>query len=145
MISSIVWEYLVDSAQIIDRIKYQNNVDVRPGEVTQAQVASALNIPRLIVAGGLENSANEGQSAVFSDIWSEANALLAVVAQTNDIREPCLGRTFHYSEDGSSEGGTVERYRDDRIRGDVVRVRRETEEKLIYPEAGHILTGVYVP
>ena len=39
-------------------------------------------------------------------------------------------------------GGTVETYRDETIRGDVVRVRHDTDERIIYTELGHLLTSI---
>jgi hypothetical protein len=58
------------------------------------------------------------------------------------MRDACIGRTFHWSQDGSSIGGTVESYRDERVRGDVIRVRHDVDEIVLYPQAGHLLSNV---
>jgi hypothetical protein len=64
------------------------------------------------------------------------------IATSNDFREPCIGRTFHWSADGSSIGGTVESYREEQTRSDIIRVRHEVAEVTLYAEAGHLLSNV---
>ena len=66
----------------------------------------------------------------------------AKAATSGDFREACLGRTFHWSEDGSSENGTVETYRDETVRSNIVRVRMDVDEQVILPTAGYLLTGI---
>ena len=64
------------------------------------------------------------------------------IATDSDIKSPCIGRTLHWAEDGSEIGGTVETYRDESVRGDVVRVRHQTDEKMLYTQAGHLLSNI---
>ena len=61
---------------------------------------------------------------------------------SDDIEEPCIGRCFHWSEDGAEPGGTVEQYREERVRGEVIRVRHEVQEKILYVPTAHLITGV---
>ena len=68
--------------------------------------------------------------------------MVARVAETQDHREPCIGRTFHWGEDGSTIGGTVETYRDENIRSDIVRNRLDVDEKRLVIESGHLLTNI---
>jgi hypothetical protein len=54
---------------------------------------------------------------------------------------------MHWGGDGSqidSERliGVVERYRDEDIRSDVIRVRHETDEHKVYPEMAQVITGI---
>ena len=39
-------------------------------------------------------------------------------------------------------GGVVETYRDETVRSNIVRDRMDTDEKLIYPECGQVITGL---
>jgi hypothetical protein len=64
------------------------------------------------------------------------------VATDQDIRTPCVARTFHWSEDGSQIGGTVETYYDDPRRSNIVRVRHQVDELVLYPETGHLISNV---
>jgi hypothetical protein len=36
----------------------------------------------------------------------------------------------------------VESYRDEKVRGDVIRVRHDVDEIVLYPEAGHLLSNI---
>lgn len=134
--------YLRNVAQIIDRLKYQGFQDVRPSAITAQALAQVFDLDRVIVAGSAKNSATEGQDRSIASIWSNTMAMVCRIATTNDIKEPCIGRTFHWPGDGSSIGGTVETYREERVRGDIIRVRHEVQEKILYKELGHLLTSV---
>jgi hypothetical protein len=129
------------TAQVVDRVKYQGFVDARPGNITAEALGQAFDL-RIIIAGGTKNTAKEGQAASTASIWDDEYAMVARVATSEDPREPCIGRVFHWAEDGSSIGGTVESYRDEQVRGDVVRVRHDVDELIIYPGAGHLLSNV---
>jgi hypothetical protein len=105
-------------------------------------LARVFDLEYVIVAGTSRNSAKEGQTATPVQIWSSEYAMVAKIATSADMREPCIGRTFHWAQDGSSIGGTVESYREEAIRGDVIRVRHDVDEVILYPEAGHLLSNV---
>lgn len=125
-----------------DRFKAQGFADVRPGNITAQQLAVVFDLKYVIVAGSAKNTAAEGQSASIASIWSDEYAMVCKVAETNDIKEPCIARTFHWSEDGSQIGGTIETYYEEPIRSDVVRVRHDVAELVMYPEMGHLLSNI---
>lgn len=109
------------------------------GQITAQQVAEAVGVNRVIVAGG----ATQGTAAGLAGyIWSSSYAMLVRVAETDDFSEPCIGRTFHWSEDGSALGGKVEMYREEARRADIVRVRHDVHEKLLHTQMGFMITGV---
>jgi hypothetical protein len=68
--------------------------------------------------------------------------MLARVARTADLREPCLGRTIHWGEDGSQIGGLFESYYSDERRSNIVRCRHDVDEKIIYAEAADLLSNI---
>lgn len=138
IVSKKVYRNLRNTAQIIDRVKYQGFVDVRAGNISVEAISQAFDL-QLIVAGGSKNSATEGQSASVAEIWGSTYAMICRVAATNDPREPCIARTMHWNQDGSEADGTIETYRDETIRGDVVRVRHDVDEIVMYAQAGHLL------
>ncbi len=115
---------------------------IRAADIGPAMLAMVFDLDYVFVAGGAQNMANEGQDRAISQIWPDDYCWVGRVARTNDMREPCIGRTMHWGADGSSIGGTIETYREERIRGDVVRVRNQTEEKIIYQEMGMLITGI---
>lgn len=125
-----------------DRFKSQGFADVRPGNITAQMLAVVFDLKYVIVAGSAKNTANEGQDASISSIWSDEYAMICKVAETNDMKEPCIARTFHWGEDGSQVGGTIETYYEEAIRSDVVRIRHDVAELVLYPEMGHLLSNV---
>jgi len=112
------------------------------GLVNEQILAEIFDLDYIIVAGSSKNSAAEGQTASPAQIWSGEYAMVAKIATGADFREPCLGRTFHWSADGSSIGGTVEQYRDEAVRSDIYRVRHDVDEVVLYPAAGHLLSNI---
>ena len=136
------------TTQIIDRIAASGAGDRnRATDVTSAHLSGVFDLPKIFVAGSAENSANEGQTASIGSIWSQTYAMVMKTADTDDIREPCIGRTIRWNEptDGGSifiDGShpvNVETYRDETVRGNVARVRHDVHEKLIYTEIAELI------
>lgn len=137
-----VFRTLRNVVQIVDRVKYQGFMDARAGNITVEALSQAFDL-RLIVAGGTKNSAREGQNPSPAQIWADTMAMVARVAETNDPREPCVARTFHWAEDGSDVNGRIESYRDETVRSDIIRVRHDVDEVVMYTQAAHLLTNVH--
>lgn len=142
IINRKVFRNLRNCAQVIDRIDSSGaGSPSKASDVTTQMLAEVFDLPNIIVAGSSRNSATEGQAATPVQIWSDEYAMVCRVASSADFREPCIGRTFHWADDGSSIGGTVETYRDETIRGDVTRVRHDVDEIVLYVESGHLLSN----
>lgn len=132
---------LQTNEEIIDRLKYSGIDD--PKKVTLQMLAALFNLQYIIVPNAMRNSANSGQATpTFSDIWDDEYAMLCRIATTQDLKEPCLGRTFHFTGDGSSLGGTVETYRHEPNRADILRVRHDVQEKILYTAAGLLMSNI---
>jgi len=143
VVSRKVWRNLIRCAQIIDSIRSSGaGQSTQAGQVTVQQVAEALDLQRIIIGDMSYDSAKEGQSTSFGDMWDDEYAMVCKLASTDMIEEPCLGRTFHWAGDGSQPGGLVESYDEVQSRSRVIRVRHEVQEKIIYPECGHLLTNI---
>lgn len=143
IINHIIFEHLKDVAEIIDRLKYAGFTDPRPSNITQIALAQALGIERVIVAGSPKNTANEGQAVAIAPIWSSEYAMVAKIAREGeDFKEPALGRTFHWPDGGSQPGGTIEMYREEKIRSDIVRVRHDVGEVIDFVAAGELLSNI---
>ena len=136
IISKTVFLNLRECDEIIDRLKYQGFQDVRSAMIGPQALAAVFDLRQVLVGGGTENTASEGQTASFAGYWSNEYAMVAKLARTRSIKEPCLGRTFHWGEDGSQIGTTFESYREEKIRGEVVRARHDVPEKQLYTACG---------
>lgn len=138
-----VFRRLRNNTSIIARITASGaGSPAKPSDVTTNMLAAVFDLPKIIVGAGQKNSEIEGQTAALVPIWSDEYAMVAKVADTDAITEPCVGRTFHWGGDGSAMGGTFETYYSDERRGDVVRSRMETDEKIIHANAGYLLSNI---
>tara|TARA_R110000824_G_scaffold362783_2_gene550767 strand:- start:6686 stop:7684 length:999 start_codon:yes stop_codon:yes gene_type:complete len=137
-----VFEHLRDCAQILDRVKQQTFRDVTKSQVNADMIAGALGLEEVIVAGGMENTANEASTAVLASLWTADNGLLYVKNDSKDLKTPRWANTFHWSQDGSSMGQLVESYESAAIRSIVMRCRADTDEKQMYDECAELLTGL---
>lgn len=143
VINRKVFRNLRSNNQIIERIESAGaGKPSSAGDVTAEMLAAAFDLEHVIVAGASKNSANEGQAASPAQIWSDEYAMVCRVSTSVDMSDPCIGRTFHWSADGSSIGGTVESYRDEVVRSDKIRVRHQIVEQLLYKEAGYLIGNV---
>lgn len=114
----------------------------KQADITAQMLAQVFDLEQVIVAGSSKNTADEGQDPSIDQIWDEEYAMVAKIARTRNFAEPALGRTFHWSEDGSTPAGTIESYESEEVRGEVFRCRMDTDEKLIYPEVAQLLDNV---
>ena len=143
VINRRVFRNLRNCTQVIDRIASSGAGDrTLASDVTVQQLAQAFDLDHIIVAGGSQNNATEGQPAAVGQIWGNGFAMVCRVATSSDFREPCIGRTFHWSADGSGIDGAFESYRDEVVRANVIRVRHDVAEVMLYAQAGHLLTNI---
>jgi hypothetical protein len=146
IVNRIVFRNLRLVDQIVERIQSLGaGSRALPTDINAAMLAAVFDLDEVIVAGSPaagKERAIEGETPSVESIWSNEYAMVAKIARTNDIREPGIGRTFHWGEDGSQVGGTIESYRDETIRSDVVRVRHMVDEKLILVAAAQLLDNV---
>lgn len=143
VINRQVFRNLRNCNQVIDRIESSGAGNAaKASDITEQMLARVFDLDYVIVAGSSKNGAKEGQTASPSQIWSGEYAMVCRVATTSDMREPCVARTFHWSDDGSSIGGTLEEYDEPQSRGKVIRVRHDTDEVVMYAQAGHLLSNI---
>lgn len=137
---------LLQCDEIVDRVKY---TQTPTASMIKNALADLFDLQHILVAGGFKNTANVGQDAAISRIWADGNAMVCRVAETDDPREPCIGRTFIWDGDGPGapgDGGKLavimEEYRDESKRGSIMRARNNRDIVIMYAAAGHLLTGV---
>jgi hypothetical protein len=147
MANAIIFNYhvylnLQQNADLISRIKFSGLQDPNTDKITASAIAQAFGVKQVLVAGAQYNSANEGAAASLSPAWSDSYAMVCYVAESSDIQEPCVGRTFHWDGDGSNIDGAIESYRDETVRADIIRCRFDETEKILFPQAGHLLSNI---
>lgn len=144
VINRKVFRNLQDNTQVRERITSVGaGSPAKASDVTKEMLAQVFDVDRVIVADSAYDNAIEGQTTTFTDIWSASYAMVCILGMEGQgVEIPCIGRTFHWDADGSTPGGTIETYYEESVRGDVVRVRHDTQEKIIYPETGHLLSNI---
>lgn len=85
---------------------------------------------RVLIPGEIKNTANEGATASYSDVWGEAVRLLYVTA-TAELEIPSVAYTFR------SEPLTTRRSREDKPRKDWFAVGQTIVSKVVAPSAGY--------
>jgi hypothetical protein len=100
-------------------------------------LASWLDVERVLVGSAVYNSADEGLAFSGARIWSNLYAMLCYTGDQS-LARPSLARTMLWRED-SPNPIIAEEYRDERVRGDVLRVRHNTGELIQDPYFGHLL------
>lgn len=142
IINRHVFHNLRNAAQIKDAISASGaGGATKLSDVSAQLLALVFDLKYVFVAGGAKNTANEA-SLTLGKIWDSEYAMVCRVAESNDLREPCIGRTFHFSADGSEIGARIESYREEQTRSQIIRARHQVQEKILYTACGHLLTNI---
>ena len=137
-----VFQNLLASKELRDYLQYTSPHLIETRTAQLDMVAKYLGIDRVLVAGGLYDSADKGQAASLADIWDDEYVLLARLAvNTQDLREPALGRTFLWTAD-SPQIITTESYREEQTRSNIYRVRQYVDEAFVFTGAGYLLSNI---
>ena len=108
--------------------------------VTEADVAKQFNLKNVFIAHAHYDSGDRNAGETLSVLWNNDNMWLGDV-KGGEISAGGAGRTFVWTKDGSGLF-TTETYRSEPRRGDMVRVRHHTSEKVVNKNAGvHISLG----
>ena len=139
IMSQKVYENATKTAEVVDRIKYSGLDD--PKSVGPQALAALFQVERVLVAGGstVKLTSTKGQTGTLGDIWDDEYCMVARTASGQDLREACVGRLFVF--DGSGDA-TVEQYRDEAIRSEIIRVRMDYHAKVLRAECGHLLSNI---
>lgn len=137
------------SRRIVDKLSLNPKVraffPTHNGVMTADMLRAIFEIDRMLIAGGVENTASEGQPMSVGHLWGK-DVYLTVTNDGQDLELPNAARTFLWNAQGESGGGEagsfVETYRDDAIKSDVHRSLHHTDEKITGADFGYILEDV---
>jgi hypothetical protein len=115
-----------------------------------------LQVERILVGRGFKNTADKGLPPSLSRVWDDTKAMLCVVHDDGiegDLENPMpqIGRTIFSNKNdeplpGANDAGLgsliIEEYRENPVRGGVIRPRNKRQVKILHPQAGHLLQGV---
>jgi hypothetical protein len=139
VIDRLMLQNLQDSMQVIDRITSAGfGSSGLAKNINAAKLAEFFDIDRVLVADAIKL----GSGGAVSSLFPTDKALLLRAAVNNDLREPCFGRTLVYQGVAGRFEGGVETYRQEEIAATIVRIRHESDEKILYPELAQVITGL---
>jgi len=126
-------------AEFLDHVKYTNPVLLENFETQKKLMALYLGIDRVLVGNASYDAGKKGQALSATAIWPTAYGMVAQIGtNAQDLREPCLGRSFLWTAD-TPDNVVVEQYREDQTRSDIYRVRQYMDEKFVCIAAGYLL------
>jgi hypothetical protein len=140
------WEAYMHATQcdeVLDRIANTN--PNQPKLVNAQTLAKAFEVQKVVVFETQKNTKNPGQSGfTLASQWTRTQVGVGRVATPgdNDVINPCVGRSFHWAEDGSEIGATIEEYYSNDKRSNIIRARMDIDERLMYQECWQLITGV---
>lgn len=138
VISEWTYEDLKDAQSVIDRMAGAGSGEsTKPNEITAAKLSEIFGVENVLVAKAINFDGTTVTSTFPSD-----KALLLRTATTNNLREPCYGRTFVYEGIHGNFQPTPFTYRQEEIECDIVRLKHEYEQKILYPELAEVITGL---
>lgn len=106
--------------------------------INAQDVGNALGIPQVIVAAATYNNSKKGAvDSVLTPVWGNSHIWLGNVAG-GDFNAMGAGRTIVWTNDSPGLFVT-ESYRDEKRRGDMIRVRHHTAEKIVDANAGELI------
>lgn len=145
VISKKVFDTVLLTSEIKDALKYTNPIEIGGEEAQRRVLAQYFGVDQVLVGNAIKDGAKKGQAASISDIWDDEYAgLFKVSSGGQDLREPCLGRTFLWTED-SPDNLVVEQYREEQKRSEVYRARHNVAEAFVFIGAGYLLGNIIHP
>ncbi len=136
----LAFEKAIETAQVQARITGGATADMP----ARAKIATLSNLLQLnvIIAGGIKDSAAQGQAFAGASMWDDTLVMVAYLNPRPGLFDINLVNVYNWEEDGGSYDWTVESFYDQKLRGDYVRARRQVGVKAEYPECGFLLTTV---
>lgn len=127
-----VWSALKNHPTLLDRIKYTERAVVGPD-----LLASALDLDRVLIASGVENTAVEGATAAYSFIAGK-NALLCYAAPNPGLMEPSGGYTFSWTglEGAGAFGNNIATIDVPLLKSERVEIEMAFDQKLVAADMG---------
>jgi hypothetical protein len=123
---------LEDHPDFLERIKYSERAIFSP-----ELLASVLGFNRVLVPGVGYNSANLGQTPSLSYLWGK-DVVVAYVPPAPGLKIPAYGYEFVWGQQ------SVDRWREEKRKSDVIRVCRYYDKKLVALDASSKSIAGYV-
>lgn len=140
-----VFDTLMMTAEVTSAFRYTNPIEIGGYDAQKRLMAQYFGVDRVLVGGAIKDGAKKGQAYSLADLWDdEYVGLFKVSGGGQDLRDPCLGRTFLWTGD-SPQNVVTESYREEANRSNIYRVRQNTDEAFVFTGAGYLLGNIIHP
>ncbi len=140
--SKLTFDNILLTKEFSEATQYTTPALLEVFEIQKKLVAQYLGVDQVLIGNAVYDGAKKGQSFSATSIWDDTKGFVARVAtQPNNLKEACVGRTFLWIED-SPENLVVEQYREEQSRGDVYRVRQNTDEAFVFTGALYLMSNL---
>lgn len=138
VIGPAVYNALLQSAEIIDRIKYSER-----GIISEDLIRAVLNVDRLIVTWTTENTAPMGATDSIG-FMNKKSALLVYAAPTPGLQTLSGGYTFAWSGllGAGAMGTRIKRFRMEHLESDRIEGEMAFDMKVVAPDVGIYFSNV---
>ncbi len=133
-----VWDRLRRATKLLSYV-FGNTNNMGNQKLSLTAVAEALEVKEILVSGRAYNAGKKGGTLNLSAIWGTSTVLVANLA-AGDFSNGGIGRTITWNEGGDGGLYTAETYREEKTRENIVRVRQNTQEKIIDVNEGYLIT-----
>jgi len=133
-----VWEILKNHADLLDRLKITSDKIV-----TVDLLARVLEVDRVLIAGGIQNTAKEGQTPVLTPLATK-DVLIAYAAPRPGRYQPSAGYTFTWTGflGAARNGIRVKKFRMEHLESDRIEGEMAYDQKLVAADMGAFLNNV---
>ncbi len=134
------WQNLRQSATVLNVMKSWGSGISRSEQIRETVITEYLDIKEIIVGQAAYDSADEGQTQSFSQMWPTRYGMLALLASGDSAprTQLSLGRVFRWTN-GMPNPITIETYDEKGTDSHIVRARQFTDEKIQASFAGELL------
>ncbi len=141
IIPEAVWRRIRTSTRLQNRVRGTVSTDTTLS-LSEQSVADAFGIRKVHVARARYDSSGEGAStSTIASIWSNTYIWLGKVATGGNVLDGAI-RTLFWNQSAPSVF-LAEQYRDDDLRGEIIRVRQHVAEFLPNTNRGQLLVTQY--
>lgn len=143
IISRHLWN-LIQRSALLQTYLFNNLNTAGSRMITPQHVKDAFGIENLFIATANYDAANKAKTASLTPIWTEQYIWLGNV-QGGDFQNGGATRTIVWGADCPGGLYVTETWRDEDRRGDMVRVRMHTDEKVVDETSAELITTSYSP
>jgi hypothetical protein len=135
-----VFRVLEDHAMLLDRVKYTGGNE-RPAKVSAQAMAAIFGVDRVVVPGGVYNSAAKGATAAVDFIFGKG-ALLVYANPRPSILMPSAGYTFLWTNmSGGRDGARIKKWWIEEIESDRIEGEMAFDLKIVNSDCGQFFAS----